>query len=474
MSKTHPIRARSDGDDQLVSADEPLAGLQARCGGALPGTIAVPALLALVRRVRRTGQAASRTILSVDEGRPVSAWAAVTPDGDGTAIELSHWTLGEEAPRETPAPQALLRQLAEARLLLDDEQRIITAAVDAPDLAELARALAAGCGRFWTDFVTVERKHDLMTSRQQPLHWRLLDDAPFTAEGSDRSWRARILPRVRGGFELLMIPETIVRLPSAPISAAAASGDPASGDPASGDPGAAPAISPAEPGWNRLLGRDLAPALRQPITRIIANAETIRTRLAGPLSDEYALYAKDIAEAGRHLMSLIEDLADLEAVEAPGFAPAPDDIDLADCARRAGGILSVRAAERGITLHMPDTNRRVPAIGEYRRVLQVLLNLLSNAIRYSPAGSAVTLDVGETTTGGWISVRDQGQGLSAEQAARVFEKFERLGRSGDGGSGLGLYISRRLARAMAGELAVTSQPGEGACFELSLPANRGD
>ena len=454
MNSSAPIRARSDGGDQLVAADEPLAGLQTRCGGALPGTIAVPALLALVRRVRRTRQAAARTIISVDEGRPVSAWAVVTPDGEGTAIELSQWRLGEEPPSEAPASEALLRQLAEARILLDEEQRVISADVDAPDLAMLASALANGHGRFWTDLVTVVRGSDLATGRDQPLHWRLLDDAPFTAEGSSRQWRARILPRVSGGFELLAIPETIEHLPGA----------------------SEPANPPAEPsgegsGWNRLLGRDLAPALRQPITRIIANAETIRTRLAGPLADEYAGYAKDIADAGRHLMSLIEDLADLEAVEAPGFAPAPDQIDLTDCARRAGGILSVRAQERGITLRLPDGAVRVPAIGEFRRVLQVLLNLLSNAIRYSPEGSAVTLEVGTSETGPWISVRDEGAGLSADQAARVFEKFERLGRSGDGGSGLGLYISRRLARAMGGDLVVTSQPGEGACFELRLPAD---
>jgi signal transduction histidine kinase len=69
-----------------------------------------------------------------------------------------------------------------------------------------------------------------------------------------------------------------------------------------------------------------------------------------------------------------------------------------------------------------------------------------------------------------ITVADQGPGLSAAQQAKAFEKFERLGRSGDGGSGLGLYISRRLARAMSGELSVESIPGEGARFTLELPA----
>jgi len=454
MTPAGPIRARSDGGDQLIAADEPLAGLQTRCGGGLPGIIAVPALLVLVRKARRTQQPVARTILTVDEGRPVSAWAVVTPEGEGTAIELSQWRLGEASVPDTPAPDALLRQLAEAQVLLDADQRVITADVRAPDLSELAAALAKGSGQFWTDFVKVDRVGDLITSRHKPLHWRLLDDAPFTAEGSLRQWRTRILPRVRGGFELLMLPETIEALPGMEQTAAS------------------PEEESAQHGWNRLLGRDLAPALRQPITRIIANAETIRTRLAGPLADEYASYALDIADAGRHLMSLIEDLADLEAVEAPGFAPAPDHIDLGDCARRAAGILSVRAQERGITLHTPDATLKVPAIGEFRRVLQVLLNLLSNAIRYSPVGSSVTLDVGESGAVATVSVRDEGEGLNAEQAVRVFEKFERLGRSGDGGSGLGLYISRRLARAMGGDLVVTSQPGAGARFELRLPADR--
>ena len=451
------IRARTDAADHLIAADEPLAGLQLRSGGVLPGPIAVPALLALVRRVRRTRQTAGRSILSVDEGRAVSAWAVVTPDGEGTAIALSQWRRADAPAPETPVNEGLLRHLAEAEILLDEAQRVIAADVRATDLAGLADALDAGRGRYWTDLVRIERASDLVTARQGPLHWRLLDDAPFAVEGSTRGWRARILPRVQGGFVLLAIPEEIEAVP-APQTAAPAEAAPAA----------------ADSGWNRLLGRELAPALRQPITRIIANAETIRTRLAGPLADEYAGYARDIADAGRHLMSLIEDLADLEAVEAPGFAPAPDHIDLADCARRAAGILSVRAAERGITLHTPDAAARVPAIGEFRRVLQVLLNLLTNAIRYGPEGSAVRLETGETASGPWIAVQDEGQGLDAEQAARVFEKFERLGRSGDGGTGLGLYISRHLARAMGGDLRVTSAPGEGARFELTLPPDRAD
>ena len=218
-----------------------------------------------------------------------------------------------------------------------------------------------------------------------------------------------------------------------------------------------------------MLGRDLAPVLRQPIARIIANAETIRTRLAGPLADEYAGYAGDIADAARHLQSLVEDLADLDAIEAPGFTPAPDRIDLADAARRAAGILGVRARERGIVVEAPGEGIEVSATGEYRRVLQVLLNLLGNALRYSPEGSSVRLEVELRGGRAAATVADEGPGLSPEQQAKVFDKFERLGRGGDGGSGLGLYISRYLARAMGGDLTVASVPGEGARFTLELP-----
>ena len=130
----------------------------------------------------------------------------------------------------------------------------------------------------------------------------------------------------------------------------------------------------------------------------------------------------------------------------------------------------MRARERGIGIDAPREGESVPAVGEFRRVLQILLNLVGNAIRYSPEGSVVWLRAEREGARARIVVADQGEGLSAEQQERAFEKFERLGRSGGGGSGLGLYISRRLARAMGGELTVESAPGQGARFTLDLPS----
>ncbi|WP_196490662.1 sensor histidine kinase, partial [Erythrobacter donghaensis] len=218
-----------------------------------------------------------------------------------------------------------------------------------------------------------------------------------------------------------------------------------------------------------MFGSQIGPALRQPIGRIIANAETIGGRLEGPLRSDYAGYAGDIASAGRHLLALIDDLADLEAIEASGFSAASEPVDLADLARRAAGLLALKAADRSIRIDKPAEDESLAATGEFRRVLQVLLNLLGNAINYAPDGSMIWLRLDEGPDWASVTVADQGPGLSEEDQQRLFNKWERLGRSGDGGSGLGLYISRRLALAMQGDLTVESAPGQGARFTLVLP-----
>ena len=215
----------------------------------------------------------------------------------------------------------------------------------------------------------------------------------------------------------------------------------------------------------------MTPVLRQPIARIIANAETIRARLAGPLRAEYSEYAGNIAAAGNLLSGLLEDLADLEVVEAQGFTIAREPVDLSDAASRAAGILGVRARAKNIEIIHPIREDLPLATGEFRRVLQILINLIGNAIAYSPDNSVITIlsDVDESGAMVSLTVRDEGPGLDEEQAQRVFDKFERLGRDNDGGSGLGLYISSRLAAAMEGVLEVTNPGEEGAAFRLSLP-----
>lgn len=446
--------AASDANDRLLSADEPLAGLQMRCGGELPGTIAVPELLELVRKARQSCLRQARAFNAQDGSDAICAWVEVepVPDGTGCAIRVRSWqtapilqddgALGEQRRAATD------RHVAELSAYLDAGQRVIAVTCDQPELAELVTTMNAGVGQVWTDFLAPEN-----VTHQQPLHWRLLDGTRVIVPGSDRTWRVSLIPHMApgfdpSGFELLLL---------------------------SDQPAGAGVVVVAETGirpqGRSLVGQDLAPVLKQPIARIIANAETIRTRLAGPLPDAYAEYAGEIASAGTLLLGLLEDMADLEVVESDSFATIPDPVDLSEVARQAAGILGVRAREKGIVIEQPPSAQTLAALAEFRRVLQVLLNLIGNAIRYSPQNTRIGIHLEGAGDRARVIVADQGPGLSEHDQARIFEKFERLGRSGDGGSGLGLYISRRLARAMGGELSVESRPGEGARFILEVPAD---
>jgi len=450
-SASFTARARTDARDWLIEADEPLAGLQLRSGGELPGMITSPALLELVRKSRLYGLRLARAIRAQDDHEQVTAWVEVEPGegGEGCTIGVSNWQTAPlpdgDGADATERRADIARQLAELSARLGPRQELLAVDTATGELESLVERMQDALGSPWTDFVALEG-----SSHEQPLHWRLLDGARLRLDGSNRQWKAHLIPLGApepgsAGFELHLVAEE-------PLAERETDEDEA-----------------PRPTFSTAIGREIAPVLRQPIARIIANAETIRTQLAGPLADEYSQYAADISSAGEHLLALIDDLADLEVVEDDQFTTAPDEIDLADVARRAAGILGVRAQERGIGIDAPKPDESALAIGEFRRVLQILLNLLGNAIRYSPEGSVVWVRVEPGDEVARIVVADQGEGLSSDQQARVFEKFERLGRSGDGGSGLGLYISRRLARAMDGDLTVDSAPGQGARFTLELP-----
>lgn len=452
-SPSYLARGRTDAEDRLIEADELIAALQRSCGGEIPGVLAVPALLERVRQARTAGTRLGGAIEAFGGEDIIRAWIEVFPHSGseaGCSIGIADWQVSPAAHADDAQAAArhleIERSVADLWARLDSAQGVLAVEARAPDLAPLALRMTQGVGRPWTDFVELPG-----AVHEQPMHWRLLDGLAVRVPESQREWMVTLVPLGspepgQSGFELYLASDAVLPTAEAPLDGAA-------GPPAT-----------------HLIGRNLAPVLRQPIARIIANAETIRTRLAGPLAEEYSNYAADIAAAGQHLLALIEDLSDLEVVEAEGFATAPDEIDLGDVARRAAGILAVRAKEKGIALTAPPAGLSLPTVAEFRRVLQILLNLVGNAIRYSPEGSQIRLELSGEGARARVSVIDEGPGLDAEQQARVFEKFERLGRSGDGGSGLGLYISRRLARAMGGDLTVQSELGNGASFTLGLPA----
>ncbi len=450
-----------DAQGRLMSADAPLAELQERCGGDLPGTLAIPELLALVQQARAMGLKIARSFSAFDGDAEISGFARIHPlgpeDGGGCEVLIENWQRSNVMPpgaREFAARlDAIDRATAEVSARLDARQRIVVLSARAPDALGLQAAALATPGQVWSALVELQG-----ITHHQPLHWRLLDGAMCRFEGSPRHWRVRLLPlgtdmQNPAGFELLLIAEEpFVEVPAEPA--------------AEETPDASP---------TRLVGTALTPVLRQPVARIIANAETIRARLAGPLRDEYSDYAGTIASAGQHLAAMLDDLADLEVVETPGFVTAKEPVDLADAARRAAGILGVRAQNRDTVLVVEGERGAAVADAEFRRVLQILINLVGNAIAYAPPASTVTISAAFAGEGRVaVTVADQGQGITPEEAERIFDKGERLGRDSDGGrdrgSGLGLYISRRLAEAMDGSLTVGAAPGGGALFRLELPS----
>ncbi len=452
MDHHEPVSGVVDERDRLVSADPPLLALQRACGGDVGTTIAIPQLLALIVQARSLGLRVARQFSAFDGASTVSGWAEITPGpseadtGDGARIVISNWNVASTEQTDEQEENALVREIergiAECAMRLDAEQRVLSFEVDAVDLIELAASRETLIGSHWSSVITLEG------SGETQLHWRLVDGAPCRIAGSERAWTVHLEPLAEWNGK---IPGFVLYLTaSAPLPQ----------DETEDEDGA---YAPS-------LGRDLTPVLRQPINRIIANAETIRAKLAGPLDDGYSTYAQDIANAGEHLLGLMDDLSDLEVVESHGFTTAPDRIDLADVARRACGILGVRAQEKRITLVPPADGEAQIAIAEFRRVLQILLNLIGNAIRYAPEDSQVWVRLDGIGNRAMVTVADQGHGLDVDQQDKVFEKFERLGRSGDNGSGLGLYISRKIARAMDGDLTVESAPGQGARFTLSVPA----
>ena len=455
------VRARMNPHGRLVSADPELLRLQQAAGGDLGGPLLLPALNRLAQLAGRLETPIERSVLMADESHEIRAHGRFLPDGEGVRIELVDWQEIAAPTIDTPETMpALPRRIippGSIRWASDLRLRLVMVEADRAwglsDIAWLGRSLS-------------ELFHLTPDNGGQfPLLAALAEQRNFERQ------RARMAFGQADGTILWLKAQVM------------ADGDQFTGFVGEAEPvgfGLLPsnvAINTLDDASGTLLGnidtRSFAlrvdGALRRPLGRIVANAETIAGQMQGPIRADYARYASDIALAGRHLLDLVDDLADLQAVERENFSVASEAIDLSDVGRRAAGLIAMKAQERGIRIDAPALDEHAHCTGEFRRVLQILINLIGNAVRYSPDNSMIWLRVEEEGSWATITVADQGPGISAENQQRLFNKFERLGRSDGGGSGLGLYISRRLAVAMGGDIEVDSAPGQGARFTLRLP-----
>ncbi len=172
------------------------------------------------------------------------------------------------------------------------------------------------------------------------------------------------------------------------------------------------------------------------------------------------------------LSRLVADLLTLSRADAGQLVVGGGEVRLDGVAREAAAACAQRARDAGIEL-IVDAAEEVSVTGDADRLRQVVDNLLDNALRYSPAGSAVRIGVGMADGNARITVRDSGPGIALELRSAIFERFYRADPARarrSGGAGLGLAIARAIAVAHGGELTVASEPGEGAEFVLQLPA----
>jgi signal transduction histidine kinase len=210
--------------------------------------------------------------------------------------------------------------------------------------------------------------------------------------------------------------------------------------------------------------------LRTPITPIKGYVELLRRRGEDMTAEKRREMLDTVADRVSHLARLVEDLLLASGVSAPSASILMQTADLATLTRRTVDDFPGEA-ER-ISTHTPEPPVVVNA--DPTRVIQVLSNLVSNGLKYSPAGTPVkvTLEVDHTTRIATVSVKDHGRGIPADQLERVFDKFHRVEdplRMTTSGTGLGLFIARQLTGAMGGTLTVESTLGQGATFTFRLP-----
>jgi signal transduction histidine kinase len=225
--------------------------------------------------------------------------------------------------------------------------------------------------------------------------------------------------------------------------------------------------------------------IRTPINAMIGYADLLDLGVPGPMTEQQREFMVRIRRSGEHLISLVNDVLDFAKVESGQMRIAREDRSVAGVIDAAVSMMHGPATAKNVALRV-SCPADAMFHGDVQRVQQILLNLLSNALKFSDAGAEVHVlcerrqsrahpplpDAGDEQVWTCITVADTGPGIEADQHARIFEPFVQ-GASGytrpHGGTGLGLAISRSLARMMNGDLTVESAPGQGARFTVWLP-----
>ena len=212
--------------------------------------------------------------------------------------------------------------------------------------------------------------------------------------------------------------------------------------------------------------------LRTPLNAIGGFAQLMSMGVHGPVSEQQKEDLDRISASQRHLLGIINDILNFSRIEAGRIEYHIVPFDLAATIKSVFDMVQPLALNKSINLVIEDCPPGIMALADISKTEQILINLVSNAVNFTPAGGAITIGCGFVDSGVWVRVRDTGVGIAEDKQETIFEPFVQVGRSfttGHRGTGLGLAISREMARGMSGDLTVESQPGKGSSFTVWLP-----
>src|SRR5437870_5262072 len=216
--------------------------------------------------------------------------------------------------------------------------------------------------------------------------------------------------------------------------------------------------------------------LRTPLNAIIGFSEVLTERMFGELNEKQDEYLTDIHASGQHLLSLINDILDLSKIEAGRMELERSEFDLPNAIENALILVRERASRRGIRLGSTVEERLGVISGDERKVKQVLLNLLSNALKFTPEGGRIEVRATPVDGSVEVSVTDTGVGIAPADQDAVFEEFRQVGAADKKaeGTGLGLTLCRKFIELHGGRIHVKSQVGVGSTFTFMIPVRRGE
>jgi signal transduction histidine kinase/putative methionine-R-sulfoxide reductase with GAF domain len=211
--------------------------------------------------------------------------------------------------------------------------------------------------------------------------------------------------------------------------------------------------------------------LRTPLNAILGYTELMTDGAYGEPSEKMLSILKRLEANGRHLLGLINDVLDLSKIEAGQLELELSDYSIQDIAQTVRSTLEPLAADKKLAFQVEVAPQLPPGCGDGRRLTQVLINLVGNAIKFTDAGE-VAIKAEANDGSFYVSVRDTGPGISAADQAKLFQEFQQADNAitrKKGGTGLGLAISKRIIEMHGGKIWVESQPGQGSTFAFRLP-----